>query len=314
MGVYVIRRLIATIPVILVVALVVFSLIHFAPGDPAAIVIGAFGTTEQYARVRKEMGLDRPLPVQLGLWFKHAFQGDLGTSLFNKDPVLSLIRNRMLPTFSIAVLTEIFAVVLAVPLGVLAAWKANTWIDRVVMVFSTLGYSIPLFWLGFMFIYLFGVKLHWAPAAGYVHPGDSVPQFFIRLAMPIASTGLVVMALIARMTRATVLEVLHEDYVRTARAKGLAESGVLIRHALRNAILPIITVIGIGFALLLGGVVVTENVFAIPGLGRLLVDAIEHRDFPVIQGTLLIVSMIYVLVNLMVDISYAFLDPRIRYQ
>ena len=314
MGVYIIRRLIATIPVLLVVALVVFSLIHFAPGDPAAIVIGAFGTTEQYARVRESLGLDRPLPVQLGLWFKNLSKGDLGTSLFGKTPVMKMIRDRMLPTFSIAILTELFAVALAVPLGVLAAWKANTWIDRVIMIFSTLGYSIPLFWLGFMFIYLFGVKLHWAPAAGYVHPGDSVPQFFIRLAMPVASTGLVVMALIARMTRATVLEVLHEDYIRTARAKGLAETNVLIRHALRNAILPIITVIGVGFALLLGGVVVTENVFAIPGLGRLLVDAIERRDFPVIQGTLLIVSAVYVLVNLMVDISYAFLDPRIRYQ
>ena len=313
MGTYIIRRTLATFPVLLVVALIVFALIHFAPGDPAAIIAGTFAGEEQVERIREQLGLNEPLPVQLGIWFKNIVQGDLGTSLSGKKPVLEMIRDRMLPTFAVAILTDIFAVALGVPLGILAAWKANTWIDRVVMVFSTAGYSIPLFWLGFILMYVFAVRLEIVPVAGYVHPGENLGAFFHRLVLPVIATGLVVMALIARMTRATVLEVLGEDYIRTARAKGLVESTVLIRHALRNAILPIITVIGVGFALLLGGVVVTENVFAIPGLGRLLVNAISHRDYPVIQGTILVLSAIYAVVNLMVDISYAFLDPRIRY-
>ena len=304
MGTYIIRRTLATFPVLLVVALIVFALIHFAPGDPAAIIAGTFAGEEQVERIREQLGLNEPLPVQLGIWFKNIVQGDLGTSLSGKKPVLEMIRDRMLPTFAVA---------LGVPLGILAAWKANTWIDRVVMVFSTVGYSIPLFWLGFILMYVFAVRLEIVPVAGYVHPGENLGAFFHRLVLPVIATGLVVMALIARMARATVLEVLGEDYIRTARAKGLVESTVLIRHALRNAILPIITVIGVGFALLLGGVVVTENVFAIPGLGRLLVNAISHRDYPVIQGTILVLSAIYAVVNLMVDISYAFLDPRIRY-
>ena len=313
MGTYIIRRTLATFPVLLVVALIVFALIHFAPGDPAAIIAGTFAGEEQVERIREQLGLNEPLPVQLGIWFKNIVQGDLGTSLSGKKPVLEMIRDRMLPTFAVAILTDIFAVALGVPLGILAAWKANTWIDRVVMVFSTAGYSIPLFWLGFILMYVFAVRLEIVPVAGYVHPGENLGAFFHRLVLPVIATGLVVMALIARMARATVLEVLGEDYIRTARAKGLVESTVLIRHALRNAILPIITVIGVGFALLLGGVVVTENVFAIPGLGRLLVNAISHRDYPVIQGTILVLSAIYAVVNLMVDISYAFLDPRIRY-
>ena len=313
MGTYIIRRTLATFPVLLVVALIVFALIHFAPGDPAAIIAGTFAGEEQVERIREQLGLNEPLPVQLGIWFKNIVQGDLGTSLSGKKPVLEMIRDRMLPTFAVAILTDIFAVALGVPLGILAAWKANTWIDRVVMVFSTVGYSIPLFWLGFILMYVFAVRLEIVPVAGYVHPGENLGAFFHRLVLPVIATGLVVMALIARMARATVLEVLGEDYIRTARAKGLVESTVLIRHALRNAILPIITVIGLGFALLLGGVVVTENVFAIPGLGRLLVNAISHRDYPVIQGTILVLSAIYAVVNLMVDISYAFLDPRIRY-
>ena len=313
MGTYIIRRTLATFPVLLVVALIVFALIHFAPGDPAAIIAGTFAGEEQVERIREQLGLNEPLPVQLGIWFKNIVQGDLGTSLSGKKPVLEMIRDRMLPTFAVAILTDIFAVALGVPLGILAAWKANTWIDRVVMVFSTVGYSIPLFWLGFILMYVFAVRLEIVPVAGYVHPGENLGAFFHRLVLPVIATGLVVMALIARMARATVLEVLGEDYIRTARAKGLVESTVLIRHALRNAILPIITVIGVGFALLLGGVVVTENVFAIPGLGRLLVNAISHRDYPVIQGTILVLSAIYAVVNLMVDISYAFLDPRIRY-
>ena len=313
MGTYILRRILATIPVLLVVALIVFSLLHFAPGDPARIVSGIRATEEHVEAVRESMGLNRPLPVQLGIWFKDILRGDLGTSLFGQTSVAKMIRSGMVPTFSLALLSELYAVVFGVPLGVLAAWKANTWIDRAIMVFATLGYSVPLFWLGLLMIHLFGVQLELLPVAGYVRPEEDLGAFFLRLVMPVIATGTVVMALITRMTRATMLEVLGEDYIRTARAKGLVEWQVLWRHALRNAMLPVITVIGVGFALLLGGVVVTENVFAIPGLGRFLFAAIQDRDYPLIQGTILVISAIYAGVNLLVDISYAFLDPRIRY-
>ncbi len=314
MTAYVLHRILAMIPVLLVVALIVFALIRFAPGDPAALIVGTHATEEKYEAIREQLGLNRPLPVQLGIWFQNLFQGDLGESLFGRTAVTDMIATRIVPTFSLALLTQAFAVVLAIPLGIIAAWKANTWIDRAVMIFSTVGYSIPLFWLGFMLIWLFAVKADWFPAAGYVAPSENLGQFFYRLVLPMLATGLVVMALIARMTRATMLEVLNEDYIRTARSKGLADSKVLLAHALRNAILPIITVIGITLALLLGGVVVTENVFAIPGLGRLLVNALSHRDYPVIQGTVLIFAAIIATVNLLIDLSYAVFDPRIRYR
>lgn len=302
------------IPVLLVVALVVFALIHIAPGDPAAIIVGNFATQERYDDVREQLGLNEPIYTQLGIWLKNLARGDLGESLFGKTEVTTMISQRIIPTFSVAILTLGFAVFLAIPMGVVAAWKANTWIDRSVMIFSTIGYSIPLFWLGFIFIWLFAVKLDWFPAAGYVAPSENLGQFFYRLVLPMLATGLVVISLIARMTRATMLEVLNEDYIRTARSKGLADSKVLIAHALRNAILPIVTVIGISLALLLGGVVVTENVFAIPGMGRLLVNAISHRDYPVIQGTVLVFAAIIATVNLLIDLSYAVFDPRIRYR
>ena len=313
MGAYIIRRLIATIPVLIVVALIVFALIHFAPGDPAAILAGQEATADEIEAIRKGLGLDRPLPLQLGIWFKDIVRGDLGESIISRHNVLTLIKQRAVPTISLAILTEIIAIGLAIPLGVLAAWKANSWIDRSVMVAATLGFSIPVFWLGFLMIYLFGVKLGWFPVAGYYAPSEGLWQWFHRLIMPAFATGIIVMALITRMTRATVLEVLREDYIRTAWAKGLASRTVLMRHALRNAALPIVTVIGIGLAGVLGGLVVTEQVFAIPGLGRLLVNAILARDYPIIQGTILVISVIYVFVNLLIDISYAYFDPRIKY-
>ncbi len=311
---YVIRRVLAMIPVLLVVALIVFALIHFAPGDPAALIVGTYATEEKYELVREQLGLNEPMYVQLGIWFKNLATGDLGESLFGRTTVTEMIATRIIPTFSVAFFTLIFAVTLAVPMGVVAAWKSNTWVDRVVMILSTIGYSIPLFWLGFIFILLFAVKLDWFPAAGYVAPSEHFGQYLYRMVLPMLSTGLVVMALIARMTRATMLEVLNEDYIRTARSKGLADTKVLIAHALRNAMLPIVTVIGISLALLLGGVVVTENVFAIPGLGRLLVNALSHRDYPVIQGTVLVFAAIIATVNLLVDLSYAVFDPRIRFR
>ncbi len=310
---YIIRRVLATIPVLLVVALVVFALIRFAPGDPAAIIAGQEATQEEVEGLRRQLGLDRPLPIQLGIWFRDILRGDLGQSILSKHEVSELIVQRVVPTLSLAIFTEIFALVVAIPIGVLAAWKANSWIDRAVMVLATLGFSIPVFWLGFILIFFFAVKIPLFPAAGYIAPSEDFVSYLHRLALPSLATGVIIMALIARMTRATVLETLREDYVRTARSKGLSENLVLIRHALRNAALPIITVIGLGVAALLSGLVVTESVFGIPGLGRLLLNAIVSRDYPIIQGTILIISVVYVIVNLLVDISYAFFDPRVRY-
>lgn len=310
---YVLRRIIATIPVLLVVSLVVFALIRLSPGDPARLIAGMEAEEWQVDAIRESLGLNRPLPVQLGIWLKDILRGDLGVSIVSKHDVLDLILQWVTPTVTLAVLTVLFSLIMALPLGVIAAWRSNTWIDRTIMVFASFGFSIPVFWLGFMLIWLFAIQLDLFPAAGYIAPTEDFLGFFHRMALPIFATGIIFMALITRMTRATVLEILREDYVRTARAKGLAENSVLIRHALRNAALPIITVVGLGFAGLLGGLVVTEQVFAIPGLGRLLVNSIVARDFPVIQGMVLIIAMVYVLMNLLIDITYAFLDPRIRY-
>lgn len=310
---YIFLRLVAVLPVMAVVALVVFGLIRFAPGDPAAILAGHEATVEEREALRKHLGLDRPLVVQLGIWARNLLKGDLGTSIISKHSVTQLIRERMVPTISLALLVLVFAVTLAVPLGVLAAWKANSWVDRLVMVFAVLGFSMPVFWLGFILIYVFALKLPLFPAAGYVAPSEGLGPFLHRMVLPMLAAGLVVMALISRMTRATMLEILRDDYIRTARAKGLAENVVLVRHALRNAAIPIITVIGIAMAGLLSGVVITESVFAIPGVGRLLLDAILASDYPLIQGVILLVAAVFVFVNLLVDISYAIFDPRVRY-
>jgi peptide/nickel transport system permease protein len=310
---YVLRRIIATIPVLFVVSLLVFGLMRLSPGDPARLIAGMEAEEWQVDAIRESLGLNRPLPIQLGIWFKNILRGDLGVSIVSKHDVLGLILQWVTPTVTLAVLTVLFSLIMALPLGMIAAWKANSWIDRSVMVFASFGFSIPVFWLGFMLIWLFAIKLDLFPAAGYIAPTEDFLGFFYRMALPVFATGIIFMALITRMTRATVLEILREDYVRTARAKGLAENVVLIRHALRNAALPIITVVGLGFAGLLGGLVVTEQVFAIPGLGRLLVNSIVARDFPVIQAMVLVISMVYVFMNLMIDITYAYFDPRIRY-
>jgi peptide/nickel transport system permease protein len=286
---------------------------RLSPGDPARLIAGMEAEEWQVDAIRESLGLNRPLPIQLGIWFKNILRGDLGVSIVSKHDVLGLILQWVTPTVTLAVLTVLFSLIMALPLGMIAAWKANSWIDRSVMVFASFGFSIPVFWLGFMLIWLFAIKLDLFPAAGYIAPTEDFLGFFYRMALPVFATGIIFMALITRMTRATVLEILREDYVRTARAKGLAENVVLIRHALRNAALPIITVVGLGFAGLLGGLVVTEQVFAIPGLGRLLVNSIVARDFPVIQAMVLVISMVYVFMNLMIDITYAYFDPRIRY-
>ncbi|GIX48623.1 MAG: ABC transporter permease [Candidatus Tectimicrobiota bacterium] len=313
MGTYLLRRLLATIPVMGVVALFVFALLHLTPGDPAAVIAGDYASPADVERIRHQLGLDKPLHTQLGIWLWHVVRGDLGTSIFSGLPVTKLIAQRMEPTLALTVATMTIAVVVAVPLGILAAWKAGTWIDRLVMVFAVLGFSIPVFWLGFLFIYGFSIRLELLPVQGYVSFKKGLLPFLKHLVLPSLTLGMVYMALIARMTRGQHAGVLREDYVRTAYAKGLKAGAVLLRHALKNAALPIVTIIGIGVALLIGGVVVTESVFAIPGLGRLTVDAVLHRDYPVIQGIILVFSGVYVLINLGVDIVYTLLDPRIRY-
>jgi len=312
-GRFLARRLAATLPVLLVVAVLVFLMLRLTPGDPAAVLAGDAASTEQIARIRAGLGLDRSLPEQFAIWVGRMLSGDLGQSFYYKMPVTELIGQRIEPTVSLAVLTISIAVLIAVPLGVLAAWRFGGALDRSLMAFSVLGFSIPVFVLAYLLIWLVSLKLGWLPVQGYKRFGDGVLPWLQHLLLPSITLSVIYIALIARVTRASVLETLGEDYIRTARAKGLAEKRVLIRHALANAAVPIVTVIGIGVALLIGGVVVTESVYAIPGLGRLTVDAVLARDFPTIQGVILLFSFAYVLVNLLVDVSYVFLDPRIRY-
>ena len=309
---YVIRRLLATLPVMTVVAIVVFLLIHLSPGDPAALIAGDLATEEDIRKLRTALGLDQPLLSQFLLWLGRLLSGDLGTSIFTHVPVTKLLGQRIEPTISIAAFTMLLTLLIAIPLGTIAAWRAGTWIDRGVMIFAVLAFSVPAFLVGYLLIYGFAVKLGWFPVQGYVPLAKGVGPWLQSLALPCMNLALVYIALITRMTRATVLEVLQEDYIRTARAKGLGVFAVLM-HALRNAAIPIATTVGVGIALLISGVVVTETVFAIPGVGRLVVDSVQRHDYPVIQSVLLISAAVYVLINLLIDLSYRFFDPRIRY-
>ena len=313
MGRYTLQRLLAMIPVLVVVAVVTFSLIHITPGDPVSLMAGDLATPEQKEVIRKDMGLDRPIYQQLVIYFADILRGDLGESIFNKFKVTTLISQRLEPTLFIAVFSQLVSIIIAIPLGILAAWKANTWVDRVVMVIAVLGLAIPSFWLGANLIWVFAVKLHWFPAFGYIPISEGVVPWIKSITLPSISVGFISAALIARMTRASMLEVLREDYVRTARAKGLGEQAVLLGHAFKNASIPVVTIIGIGIAGLVSGLVVTEAVFGIPGVGRLIVDAVNRRDYPVIQGVILMFTVAYVLINLVVDLIYGYLDPRIRY-
>ncbi len=307
------RRLMATVPVMGVVAIAVFGLLHVVPGDPAAIIAGDYATAEDVARIRSKLGLDRPFLTQVEIWLSNVVHGDLGTSIFSGLPVATLIKQRAEATAALTVLAMLISIGVGVPLGVLAAWRKGTWIDRAVMVLAVSGFSMPVFWLGFVLVYAFAISVPWLPVQGYQPLAGGVGAFLRHLILPSVTLSVVYMALIARMTRASMLGVLGEDYIRTAFAKGLAPRRVLLRHALKNASLPVVTVIGLGFALLIGGAVVTESVFALPGLGRLTVDAIVRRDYPVIQGVILVVSAAYVLINLVVDLLYVVLDPRIRF-
>jgi peptide/nickel transport system permease protein len=310
---YVARRLIATIVVMAVVAFVVFLLLYLTPGDPAAILAGDAATSQDIANIREALGLNDPFLQRFGQWIGRLLHGDLGISIFTKLPVTTLIGQRVGPTLSLTLCTLVISVLVAVPLGVVAAARAGRWIDRAVMGFSVGGFSLPVFVLAYMLIYLFSIRLEWLPVQGYRPMSEGLWQWARHLILPSIALGTVYIALIARMTRAAMLDVLAQDYVRTAQAKGLAPHAVLLGHALKNAAVPIVTVIGIGVGLLIGGAIVTETVFALPGVGRLTVDAILRRDYPVIQGIVLMFSAAYVLVNLAVDLSYMFFDPRIRY-
>ncbi len=313
MGSFILRRVLTTIPVMAIVAFFVFSLLYIAPGDPAAVIAGDQASPADVERIRQSLGLDRPFLVQFGGWLWRILHFDLGTSIFTNLPVTSMIAQRIEPTLSLMVLSLILTIFVAVPLGVIAAWKAGSWIDRSIVAFTVAAFSLPVFVVGYVLAYVFALELDWLPVQGYTPFSEGFWPWLQSLILPAVALGDVYIALIARVTRASMLEVLQQDYIRTGRAKGLGQPSILFVHALKNAAVPIVTVIGIGIALLIGGAVVTESVFAIPGIGRLTVDAILRRDYPVIQGIVLMFSFLYTLVNLMVDVTYTMIDPRIRY-
>ena len=313
MASYLIKRILATIPVMLFVAVFIFLLLRLTPGDPAAMLAGDFANDAQIAEIRENLGLDEPLWKQFAFWMGDMLRFELGESFYYKKEVSELILQRIEPTLSLSLLTIVLTVLIAVPLGTLAAYRQGSWLDRGIMGFSVLGFSIPVFVIGYALVYVFSVQLGWLPVQGYQRIEDGIGGWLYRLILPSIALSVIFVAFIARMTRTSVLEVLGEDYIRTARAKGQTETKVLMRHALRNAAVPIVTVIGLAIAILIGGVVVTESVFTIPGLGLLTVEAVLNRDFPTIQAVILFFSVVYVLINLAVDVTYTFLDPRIRY-
>ncbi|MCY4317015.1 MAG: ABC transporter permease [Roseovarius sp.] len=313
MGLYLVKRLLATIPVMLFVAVFIFLLLRLTPGDPAAMLAGDYATDAQIEEIRQKLGLTEPLLKQFIIWFFNTIQGDLGESFYFKKQVTDLIAARLEPTLSLSIVTILLTVSIAVPMGVIAAYRQGSWTDRLLMGFSALGFSVPVFVIGFALVYVFAIKLDWLPVQGYKRISGGLLPWITYLILPSLALSVIFIAFIARMTRTSVLEVLGEDYIRTARAKGQTESKVLVRHALRNAAVPIVTVIGFAFAILIGGVVVTESVFNIPGLGLLTVEAVLNRDFPAIQAVVLLFSLVYVLINLVIDLTYTLLDPRIRY-
>jgi peptide/nickel transport system permease protein len=310
---FLVRRILSTIPVLGMVALLVFLLLRLTPGDPAAILAGDNGTPQHIEEIREALGLNEPIYKQFIIYIYDIVRGDLGESYFFKKKVTDLIGQRIGATLSLATMTLLITLVVAIPMGVIAAYKRGTWIDQIVMGFSVLGFSLPVFVLGYLLIYFFSIELRWFPVQGYRPLADGLWPHLHRLILPGVTLSVIYIALIARMTRATMLDVLGEDYIRTAYAKGLTNTVVLMRHALRNAAVPIVTVIGIGIALLIGGVVVTETVFNIPGLGRLTVDAVLGRDYPTIQALILVFSFVYVVANMLIDLTYTFIDPRIKY-
>jgi len=310
---YILRRLLLMIPVLLIVAVIIFSLIHITPGDPAAVMAGEDATVQQIEDMRERLGLNEPLHIQFLDWFANAMRGDFGESIFLRQPVTEAIRDRVQPTLALTIYSLTLAVLIAVPSGVIAAVRRNSIIDRLLMVMSISGAAVPGFFFGIMLILIFAVILGWLPSGGYVNIEDDPVEHFKLMILPTIALGFSAAGLLARMVRSTMLDVLNEDYVRTAYAKGLPNRGVILRHALRNALIPAMTVLGVSLAGLLGGAVVIETVFNLPGMGRLVVQSIGRRDFPVIQGVVLITAVIQVLAMLLVDVLYVYVDPRVRY-
>ena len=310
---YTIRRVLLAIPVMLMVATAVFLLLRLTPGDPAGIILGPEATEERRLALRRELGLEDPLPVQYAHWLGKAVRGDLGRSIFLDKPVTVALAERAQPTLTLTILALLVSLAIGLPTGVIAARARGSWLDLGTMGVAMVGIAMPTFWLGLNLIFIFAVLLRWLPVAGY-QPLSAGPWEALRyLILPAVTLGVAQGALLARMTRSMMLEVLDQDYVRTARAKGLTERAVVLRHALRNAFIPLLTVIGLSFAALMGGAVVTEQIFTIPGVGRLLIQAIGRRDFPLVQGTVLVIAALYVLINLGVDLLYAVVDPRISH-
>ena len=312
MTTYILRRLVMLVPVLLVVGVVVFALVHLTPGDPAAVILGDRATAEDIARLRDQLGLNDPLPVQFVRWFGNVLRLDFGESIFLGEPVTQALRDRAEPTLLLTLYALSIQLVIGVPAGVLSAVRNNSPLDRALTVVAISGSAIPTFFLGILLILIFAVRLRWLPSGGYVPLAEDPVAHFKGMLLPAFALGFSAAGLLARLVRSSMLDVLREDYVRTAFAKGLPEQRVIVRHALRNALIPALTVIGISVGALLGGAVVTETVFTIPGMGRLVVQSIARRDYPIIQGAIITIAMSYVLVNLIVDVLYVYVDPRVR--
>ena len=310
---YIIKRVLASIPVIIIVGVITFSLLYIAPGDPAAIIGGDEANPEILERIRKDLGFDRPYHVQLGNWALNMLRGDLGTSIFSKREITELILPRLQPTLSLGVQVMVISTVLGVSTGMISAWRSGSKTDRTLMFFAVLGFATPGFWLAFIMIWAFAVNLGWFPVLGYSPLGDGILKHLHSMFLPVAVNSVLAFAFISRITRSAMLDVMREDYIRTARAKGLSDFTVFLRHAMRPSAIPVVTVIGAAVAGLATGFVITESIFAIPGLGRMLVDAIVRRDYPIIQALLMVVATVLILVNLLIDVIYAYIDPRIRY-
>ncbi len=310
---FILRRLVLLVPVIAIVGTIVFVLIHLTPGDPAAVILGPDATAEQIESLRDRLGLNEPLYKQYFEWFAGAIRLDFGDSIFLSQPVSEALRDRAQPTLLLTLYSMMIQVAIAIPFGVISAVKHNSLIDRILTVLSISGAAIPSFFLGIMLILFFAVRLKWLPSGGFTSITDDPIRHFKQMIMPAFALGFTSAGLLARLVRSSMLDVLKEDYIRTALAKGLPQRIMVVRHALRNALIPAITVIGYSLGGLLGGAVVTETVFTIPGMGRLIVQSVARRDFPVIQGAILLIATFYVLVNLLVDVLYVYIDPRVRY-
>lgn len=309
---FVVKRLLQSIPVMVAVSFVVFSLLLLSPTDPAAVIAGDYATAEMIEEVRVKMGFDQPLLWQYIRWVQELLSGNFGVSIYENKPVIDMILDRAEPTISLAICVVILSTLFGVPLGVISSWWAGRGIDRATMAFAAIGTATPIFLFAYLLIGLFANKLQLFPSYGFASISDGIGSFLAHIALPTMTAGITYGALIARVSRAAMVDALNQEYMRTARAKGLSVRSMVFRHALPNSSIPIATVIGTRFAALLGGVVVTETVFAIPGIGRLCVDAILHGDYPVVQGVILVVSLVYVLINLLMDLIYPILDPRIR--